>query len=153
MKSISTIQICCVNNIKMCYRGLQDPQIISMNSSSYGLNMSSSLRRDSYSTAVAKNVIVLSLGLTINYINGTLIHTLRKHQVRMLYHCYNNYKKLSILVSMSIIITVIILRRTPQTLELRFMCAQLRTGTLTLMIEGGRDKGFGKTAFLCFRLE
>ncbi|KAM8756275.1 odorant receptor 131-2-like [Acanthopagrus schlegelii] len=53
-----------------------------MNSSSYGLNMSSSLRhRDSYSTAVAKNVIVLSLGLTINYINGTLIHTLRKHQI------------------------------------------------------------------------
>lgn len=78
----------------MCDRGLQDPQISSMNSSSYGLNVSSTLRhRDSYSTAVAKNVIVLSLGLTINYINGTLIHTLRKHQVRMLYHCYNNYNR------------------------------------------------------------
>ncbi|XP_072237871.1 odorant receptor 131-2-like [Leuresthes tenuis] len=53
-----------------------------MNSSSYGYNVSSSLTyRDSVSTAVAKNVIVLALGLTINYINGTLIHTFRKHQV------------------------------------------------------------------------
>ncbi|XP_072238012.1 odorant receptor 131-2-like [Leuresthes tenuis] len=53
-----------------------------MNSSSYGFNVSSSVRyRDSASTAVAKNVIVLALGLTINYINGTLIHTFRKHQI------------------------------------------------------------------------
>ncbi|XP_056245330.1 odorant receptor 131-2-like [Seriola aureovittata] len=53
-----------------------------MNSSSYNYNVSSGLSyRDSLSTAVAKNVIVLALGLTINYINGTLIHTFRKHQV------------------------------------------------------------------------
>ncbi|XP_051270735.1 odorant receptor 131-2-like isoform X1 [Dicentrarchus labrax] len=61
---------------------LQDPQISSMNSSSYGYNVSTVVTyRDSYSTAVAKNVIVLALGLTINYINGTLIHTFRKHQI------------------------------------------------------------------------
>lgn len=29
-----------------------------------------------------QNVIVLALGVGINYINGTLIHTFRKHQVR-----------------------------------------------------------------------
>ncbi|XP_041836751.1 odorant receptor 131-2-like [Melanotaenia boesemani] len=53
-----------------------------MNSSSNGYNVSSSLTsRDSLSTAVAKNVIVVGLGLTINYINGTLVHTFRKHQV------------------------------------------------------------------------
>ncbi|XP_072237916.1 odorant receptor 131-2-like [Leuresthes tenuis] len=53
-----------------------------MNSSSYGFNVSSSVRyRDSVSTAVTNNVIVLALGLTINYINGTLIHTFRKHQI------------------------------------------------------------------------
>nr|XP_046241078.1 odorant receptor 131-2-like [Scatophagus argus] len=53
-----------------------------MNSSSHGFNMSTGLRsRDSYSTAVAKNVIVLTLGLIINYINGALIHTIRKHQI------------------------------------------------------------------------
>ncbi|XP_018558453.1 odorant receptor 131-2-like [Lates calcarifer] len=51
-----------------------------MNSSS--LNVSSALSyRDSWNTAVAKNVIVVALGLTINYINGTLIHTFRKHQI------------------------------------------------------------------------
>ncbi|CAN9512585.1 unnamed protein product [Ophioblennius macclurei] len=37
--------------------------------------------RDTASTAVAKNVIVLALGVGINYINGTLIHTFRKHQI------------------------------------------------------------------------
>ncbi|KAM7401556.1 hypothetical protein PAMP_016863 [Pampus punctatissimus] len=53
-----------------------------MNSTYYGLNVSSGLSyRDPSSTAVAKNVIVLALGLTINYINGTLIHTFRKHQI------------------------------------------------------------------------
>ncbi|XP_061584243.1 odorant receptor 131-2-like [Cololabis saira] len=53
-----------------------------MNSSSYDVNVSSSLVvRDSPSTAVAKNVIILALGLFINYINGTLVHTFRKHQI------------------------------------------------------------------------
>ncbi|KAM9758062.1 odorant receptor 131-2-like [Menidia menidia] len=53
-----------------------------MNSSSFAYNLSSTvLYRDSLSTAVAKNVIVLALGITINYINGTLIHTFRKHQI------------------------------------------------------------------------
>ncbi|KAM9758002.1 odorant receptor 131-2-like [Menidia menidia] len=53
-----------------------------MNSSSFAYNLSSAVpTRDSLSTAVAKNVIVLALGITINYINGTLIHTFRKHQI------------------------------------------------------------------------
>ncbi|XP_070759428.1 odorant receptor 131-2-like [Enoplosus armatus] len=50
--------------------------------SSYGYNVSSGPSyRDSFSTAVAKNVIILALGLIISYINGTLIHTFRKHQI------------------------------------------------------------------------
>lgn len=70
----------------VCNRGLQDLQISSMNSSSYDYNVSSPPSyRDSYNTAVAKNVIVLALGLTINYMNATLIHTFRKHQVRMIF--------------------------------------------------------------------
>ncbi|XP_037535833.1 mu-type opioid receptor-like [Nematolebias whitei] len=53
-----------------------------MNSSSYMYNVSSVLsNRDSPSTAMAKNIIILTLGLTINYINCALIHTFRKHQV------------------------------------------------------------------------
>uniref|UniRef100_A0A3B5QYF3 Olfactory receptor 51B2-like n=1 Tax=Xiphophorus maculatus TaxID=8083 RepID=A0A3B5QYF3_XIPMA len=53
-----------------------------MNSSSLNFTVSSSLTyRDSPSSAVAKNVIIVALGITINYINGTLIHTFRKHQI------------------------------------------------------------------------
>ncbi|KAM4582542.1 odorant receptor 131-2-like [Fundulus diaphanus] len=53
-----------------------------MNSPSFNLNVSSSLNyRDSPSTALAKNMIVVALGIAINYINGTLIHTFRKHEI------------------------------------------------------------------------
>uniref|UniRef100_A0A672ZD84 Odorant receptor 131-2-like n=1 Tax=Sphaeramia orbicularis TaxID=375764 RepID=A0A672ZD84_9TELE len=37
--------------------------------------------RDSFSKAVTKNVIVVVLGISINYINASLIRTFRKHQV------------------------------------------------------------------------
>ncbi|XP_015254141.1 PREDICTED: olfactory receptor 1N2-like [Cyprinodon variegatus] len=53
-----------------------------MNSSSLNFNMSRALTyRDSPGTAVAKNVLIMALGISINYINGTLIHTFRKHQI------------------------------------------------------------------------
>ncbi|XP_038551952.1 odorant receptor 131-2-like [Micropterus salmoides] len=37
--------------------------------------------RDSFTKAVTKNVIVVVLGISINYINAGLIHTFRKHQI------------------------------------------------------------------------
>ncbi|XP_069568797.1 odorant receptor 131-2-like [Brachyistius frenatus] len=37
--------------------------------------------RDSFAKAVTKNVIVLVLGISINYINAGLIQTFRKHQI------------------------------------------------------------------------
>ncbi|XP_030274893.1 odorant receptor 131-2-like [Sparus aurata] len=37
--------------------------------------------RDSFTEAVIKNVIVLALGIFINYINASLIHTFSKHQI------------------------------------------------------------------------
>ncbi|XP_032365874.1 odorant receptor 131-2 [Etheostoma spectabile] len=37
--------------------------------------------RDSFTKAVIKNVIVVVLGIFINYINAGLIHTFRKHQI------------------------------------------------------------------------
>lgn len=53
-----------------------------MNTSLSGQNVSTVVvYQDSFSTVLTKNVIVLALGLTILYINGTLIHTFRKHQV------------------------------------------------------------------------
>ncbi|XP_038551955.1 odorant receptor 131-2-like [Micropterus salmoides] len=38
-------------------------------------------QRDTFTTAVTKNVIVTALCISINYINGTLVHTFRKHQI------------------------------------------------------------------------
>lgn len=38
--------------------------------------------RDSLTKAVMKNVIVFVLGVSINYINASLIHTFCKHQVQ-----------------------------------------------------------------------
>uniref|UniRef100_A0A3B1KJL7 G-protein coupled receptors family 1 profile domain-containing protein n=1 Tax=Astyanax mexicanus TaxID=7994 RepID=A0A3B1KJL7_ASTMX len=50
-----------------------------MNSSIYSNTQTTG--RDSYATAVAKNVIVAALYVTINYINGTLVHTFFKHEI------------------------------------------------------------------------
>ncbi|XP_037535835.1 odorant receptor 131-2-like [Nematolebias whitei] len=52
-----------------------------MNSSSSSYNVSSLFIVDSASAAAAKNVTVLAVGIIINYINATLIHTFRKHQI------------------------------------------------------------------------
>uniref|UniRef100_UPI0037E72764 odorant receptor 131-2-like n=1 Tax=Semicossyphus pulcher TaxID=241346 RepID=UPI0037E72764 len=42
---------------------------------------SSGNQRDTFTTAVTKNVIVTALCISINYVNGTLVHTFRKHQI------------------------------------------------------------------------
>uniref|UniRef100_A0A3B4AZK6 G-protein coupled receptors family 1 profile domain-containing protein n=1 Tax=Periophthalmus magnuspinnatus TaxID=409849 RepID=A0A3B4AZK6_9GOBI len=52
-----------------------------MNSSSIQNGSSYVRYPDSFSTAIAKNITVVLLGISINYLNGTLIHTFRKHQV------------------------------------------------------------------------
>ena len=46
-----------------------------------GNSSSAVLLRDTLTTAVAKNVIVVALCISINYINGTLVHTFFKHEV------------------------------------------------------------------------
>ncbi|XP_022604576.1 olfactory receptor 52E8-like [Seriola dumerili] len=38
-------------------------------------------QRDTFTAAVTKNVIVTALCISINYVNGTLVHTFRKHQI------------------------------------------------------------------------
>ncbi|XP_070707994.1 odorant receptor 131-2-like [Pempheris klunzingeri] len=53
-----------------------------MNSSSInGTSAVAGNQRDTFTTAVIKNVIVTALCIFINYINGTLVHTFRKHQI------------------------------------------------------------------------
>ncbi|KAK7915726.1 hypothetical protein WMY93_011487 [Mugilogobius chulae] len=53
-----------------------------MNSTSSGQNGSTPVRiYEKFGTIVGKNVTVVFLGITINYLNGMLVHTFRKHQV------------------------------------------------------------------------
>ncbi|KAM7006153.1 odorant receptor 131-2-like [Tautogolabrus adspersus] len=53
-----------------------------MNFSSLNISLSASgNQRDTFTTAVTKNVIITALCISINYINGTLVHTFRKHQI------------------------------------------------------------------------
>ncbi|KAM9813322.1 odorant receptor 131-2-like [Neosynchiropus ocellatus] len=44
-------------------------------------NLTTSVPRDSLPIAIVKNVITVVLGISITFINGTLIHTFRQHQV------------------------------------------------------------------------
>lgn len=60
----------------------KDSAVSDMNLSSVnGTVTAAGRQRDSFTTAVVKNVIVTALCISINYINGTLVHTFRKHQV------------------------------------------------------------------------
>ncbi|XP_044040058.1 odorant receptor 131-2-like [Siniperca chuatsi] len=60
----------------------QDLAILEMNFSSVnGTSAVTRNDRDTFATAVTKNVIVTALCISINYINGTLVHTFRKHQI------------------------------------------------------------------------
>lgn len=58
-------------------------------SSANGTSAVSRNHRDMFLTAVTKNVIVTALCISINYINGTQIHTFTRHQVwHRLLHLY-----------------------------------------------------------------
>ncbi|KAM7401557.1 hypothetical protein PAMP_016864 [Pampus punctatissimus] len=52
-----------------------------MNVSNTGRNFTTAVYRDTLNTAIIKNVITVVLCISINYINGTLVHTFRKHQI------------------------------------------------------------------------
>ncbi|XP_071767386.1 odorant receptor 131-2-like [Centroberyx gerrardi] len=52
-----------------------------MNLSNVGSNSTTAVYRDTISTAVIKNVITVALCISINYVNGTLVHTFNKHQI------------------------------------------------------------------------
>lgn len=44
-------------------------------------NITQTNTRDGYITAVSKNVILVTLYISINYINGTLVHTFVRHEI------------------------------------------------------------------------
>lgn len=72
------------NNVSRSSGCQQDPLPTSMSSSSLAVNASrNQTSRDSFSTAMTKNAIVLVLAITITIVNCALIQTIRKHQVRL----------------------------------------------------------------------
>jgi hypothetical protein len=56
-----------------------------MNQTSSNITLGAS-QRDSFSKAVIKNVIVVALGVTVIYLNASLIHIFHKQQVSFSYH-------------------------------------------------------------------
>ncbi|XP_049893934.1 odorant receptor 131-2-like [Epinephelus moara] len=63
---------------------------------------------DSFSKAVTKNVIVVVLGISINYINASLIHTFCKHQVFYMNPRYILFIHLVVNDMIQVILTVIL---------------------------------------------
>ncbi|KAJ3602976.1 hypothetical protein NHX12_030720 [Muraenolepis orangiensis] len=64
------------------FRKLRASDLRALNETLAVANSSSAvLGRDMLTTAVVKNVIVVALCITINYINSTLVHTFAKHEI------------------------------------------------------------------------
>nr|XP_043879944.1 odorant receptor 131-2-like [Solea senegalensis] len=61
--------------------GVTKPLNRLMNFSNAGRNATTVVVRDNLQAAIIKNVITVVLCISINYINGTLVHTFAKHQV------------------------------------------------------------------------
>ncbi|KAM6927852.1 odorant receptor 131-2-like [Xenentodon cancila] len=107
-----------------------------MNSSSYNVSVSSSLSiRDSPSTAVVKNVIVLALGIFINYINGTLVHTFRKHQIFYMNPRYILFIHLVLndTIQLSVTISLFVLSYVFYKINASFCCFMVTFATLTTL--------------------
>jgi len=66
------------------FSGYLENQVKEMNFSAGERNVTVVLmERDTFETALTKNIIVVALCLSINYINSTLVHTFTKHQVQI----------------------------------------------------------------------
>ncbi|XP_056462485.1 odorant receptor 131-2-like [Gadus chalcogrammus] len=66
---------------KQNWQGDRVRDLRTLNESFVGRNSSALLITETFTTVVAKNVIVVALCISINYINGTLVHTFTKHQL------------------------------------------------------------------------
>ncbi|KAM9361375.1 odorant receptor 131-2-like [Symphorus nematophorus] len=78
-----------------------------MNASS--LNVTVVLQnRDSFSKAMTKNVIVVVLGISVNYINANLIHTFSKHQIFYMNPRYILFIHLVVNDTIQVILTVLL---------------------------------------------
>ncbi|CAG5978070.1 unnamed protein product, partial [Menidia menidia] len=103
-----------------------------MNSSS--VNATSVARfTDSFGKAMAKNVIVVFIGISINYINVKLIHTYRKHQI---FHTNPRYvlfihMVVNDMIQMSLTVTLFIISYTVYTLNVSVCCVMILVALFT----------------------
>ncbi|XP_056130824.1 odorant receptor 131-2-like [Lampris incognitus] len=115
------------------YGNLEHPDTAYMNYSSGG-NASMTVRyRDTFSTAVARNVLVFTLSLTINYVNGILLHIFNKHQILKVNPRYILYIHLVVndMMQLTVAISLFILSYTFYTLNVSFCCLLLSIASLT----------------------
>ncbi|XP_056156928.1 odorant receptor 131-2-like [Lampris incognitus] len=104
-----------------------------MNYSSGG-NVSMTVRyRDTFSTAVAKNVLVFTLSLIINYVNGTLLHIFKKHQILYMNPRYILYIHLVVndMMQLTVAIALFVLSYIFYTLNVSFCCLLVSIASLT----------------------
>ncbi|KAM4612777.1 uncharacterized protein ACJ7VT_011006 [Polymixia lowei] len=96
---------------------LGDPAACLMNISSGSSNVTAVVRyQDGFNAVVTKNVIVVALYLSINYINGTLVHTFNKHQVSDIFNVNPRYVLfihlvISDMIQLTVTVTLFILPR------------------------------------------
>ncbi|XP_016352199.1 olfactory receptor 8J3-like [Sinocyclocheilus anshuiensis] len=91
--------------------------------------------RDSFSSAVTRNVIVVGLCISINYINGTLVHTFIKHEI------FNGNPRyilfihmvLNDMIQLMIAVVLHILSYTVFTLNVSFCCVLLMSVIFTTL--------------------
>lgn len=91
--------------------------------------------RDSFSSAVTKNVIVVGLCISINYINGTLVHTFIKHEIfkgnpryiLFIHMVFND------MIQLMIAVVLHILSYTVFTLNVSFCCVLLMSVIFTTL--------------------
>ncbi|XP_028285295.1 odorant receptor 131-2-like [Parambassis ranga] len=89
--------------------------------------------QDSFSKAVTKNVIVVVLGISINYINVGLIHTFRKHQIFYMNPRYILFIHLVVndMIQVTLTIILFVISYTIYTLNVSICCILILIALLT----------------------
>ncbi|XP_060945716.1 odorant receptor 131-2-like [Limanda limanda] len=89
--------------------------------------------RDSFTKAVAKNVIVVVLGISINYINAGLIHTFCKHQIFFTNPRYILFIHLVVndMIQMTLTVTLFVISYTIYKLSVSVCCTFILMTLLT----------------------
>ncbi|KAL1272360.1 hypothetical protein QQF64_028222 [Cirrhinus molitorella] len=89
----------------------------------------------SFSTAVTRNLIVVGLCISINYINGTLVHTFIKHEIfnRNPRYILFIHMVFNDMIQLTIAVLLHVLAYTVNTLNISFCCVLLMSAIFTTL--------------------